>query len=473
MSAQLTGSKGNPGTPIAPSEHGERQPLFSANTLVEPLLVYREIHDRYQLVGRLEPQADGARFAYVPQYCSGSIAASEPSVPISRALPLQSMPFSPKETRSFFENLLPEGDVRRILGDAMRDREAAYPRLLQALNHESSGALVFAGNGDEPWENQAYEPCDFALLEAFAREPTRVAAELDLSSHLSLAGAQAKIGLYHKGTDPHRGWFVPRGTAPTTHIVKAGDPLLEHEAINEALCLETARRCGFDVEKSFLVPIEGEAPLLAVSRFDRVLPRVEDSHLRVSELPRPRRRHQEDLLQALSLPSWARYEVTGQPNAPLVSGLLQRNSANPLRDRMTFFRLLVFDLLVGNCDNHLKNHSLLWDKDWRECRLSPVYDIVNTRAYGFRPEMAIAFSASRRIDDVVWDDVTGTAWEMGFPVTIAARLFDEVADRFLAALDEAERSITAQGFPEVMDVAPFIALEARVRLERIAATRSR
>ncbi len=471
MAARSTGAKENHRTQAALSKSNVRQPLFSARTLAEPLLVHREIHDHYQLVGRLDPQPDGARFAYDPDYLSCAMESSEPSVPISRALPLRPTPFSPGETQSFFENLLPEGDVRRILSDAMRNREAAYPRLLQVLNHESSGALVFAGNGEEPWGDQAYEPCEFSLLEAFAREPVRVAAELDLSSHLSLAGAQAKIGLYHKGTDPRAGWFTPRGTAPTTHIVKAGDPLLVHETINEALCLETARRCGFDVEESFLIPIKGEAPLLAVSRFDRTLPQAGDAPLRVSELPRPRRRHQEDLLQALSLPSWARYEVTGQPNAPLVSRLLQRSSADPLEDRMAFFKLLVFDLLVGNCDNHLKNHSLLWDIDWRECRLSPAYDIVNTRAYGFWPEMAIAFSPSRRIDDVVWDDVTDTAWEMGFPATIVARLFDEVAERFFAALDGAEESIAAQGFPSVRDVAPFIALEARVRLERIAATR--
>ena len=42
--------------------------------------------------------------------------------------------------------------------------------------------------------------------------------EILLDTHLSLAGASGKVGLYYD--EAGDSWYLPRGLAPSTHIVK-------------------------------------------------------------------------------------------------------------------------------------------------------------------------------------------------------------------------------------------------------------
>lgn len=95
---------------------------------------------------------------------------------------------------------------------------------------------------------------------------------MGMRTRLSLAGAESKLGLYHAGSDLQSGWFLPLGTAPSTHIVKASDGAFKNQTINEALCMLAAKHCGFDVADCQLLPAGGAEPLLIVTRFDREIP---------------------------------------------------------------------------------------------------------------------------------------------------------------------------------------------------------
>ena len=64
-------------------------------------------------------------------------------------------------------------------------------------------------------------------------------------------------------------WYAPRGSAPSAHIVKAADGTFRDLAINEAICLETARQLDFDAAETLLIAVGEGEPLLAVKRFDR------------------------------------------------------------------------------------------------------------------------------------------------------------------------------------------------------------
>ena len=41
----------------------------------------------------------------------------------------------------------------------------------------------------------------------------------------------------------------------------------------------------------------------------------------------------------------------------------------------------MFNYLIGNTDNHIKNLSLLYSEDLKSIRLAPAYDIVSTVIY--------------------------------------------------------------------------------------------
>jgi serine/threonine-protein kinase HipA len=77
----------------------------------------------------------------------------------------------------------------------------------------------------------------------------------------------------------------------------------------------------------------------------------------------------------------------------------------PAQDLPTFWRALVFNWLIGNCDAHAKNFSLLYDGS--APTLAPLYDLVSTTAY---PELTTRLAMS--IDGATQiGDVNTTAWE--------------------------------------------------------------
>jgi serine/threonine-protein kinase HipA len=46
------------------------------------------------------------------------------------------------------------------------------------------------------------------------------------------------------------------------------------------------------------------------------------------------------------------------------------------RDQKELFGRMVFNILVTNDDDHLRNHAFLWDGEHRKWRLSPLYDVM-------------------------------------------------------------------------------------------------
>lgn len=72
-----------------------------------------------------------------------------------------------------------------------------------------------------------------------------------------------KTGLYYDNKD---GWYMPFGTAPSTHIVKQSHVRLSGIVANEQLCLRTAKILGIDVPESFIISVgTGEHILFATN----------------------------------------------------------------------------------------------------------------------------------------------------------------------------------------------------------------
>ena len=420
------------------------------------LYVFREYRGSYQRVGALQPDGEAAVFSYAPEYLSDATATS-----ISVSLPLQSEAFDPKVTRSFFEGLLPEGELRRLLADALHITMDAYAELLARLNNESIGALVFCTDESGPDVTYGYEAFTSEDLRRFSQQPARIALDTTLTSRLSLAGAQTKIGLYHTGDDTLSGWFLPQGLAPSTHIVKASSETFPLQTINEEFCLLAAQYCGLNTARSFLISVGETPPLLAVERFDRIFPadpRVVDG------LVAPQRLHQEDMCQAAGIPAFLKYEPTDGHYLSLVVRTLNRAAEHPLEDRLVFFEQVLFDYLIGNCDNHLKNYSLLWSEDWSLCRLAPLYDVTCTTRYSeLAHEMGIALCESRRIDDVTQTDIRHAARSVGIVEEAGWQRYLDLCKRFPQALKSAESVLVEQGFAEAADIGQFISKDSAPR----------
>ena len=413
--------------------------------------VYRQTADGYQLVGRVGYLNKSAFDSFAFVYDESYLVATD-AVEISHSLPLSAG--TDLQHAAFFEGLLPEGMRRHDLARSIPADISDYAGMIRRLGNESIGALLFFPLGSQPVTHYDYQAISFNQIEAFAREPRQTATQMGMASRLSLSGAQHKIGLFHNGDDLARGWAIPEGSAPTTHILKTAEELFENQIINEAICLRAANICGFETAAATLIPTLAQ-PVLMVQRFDRYKDRIGVV----------RRLHQEDFCQASGFTSFMKYEPTDGHFANRCASLIAECSSNPFGDRMAFFQLLLFDYLIGNCDNHLKNYSFVWDSRWSGKELSPAYDITCTTIYpNLDRAMGVSLCAERSIDAVTTESIRETARAVRISPTRVHQFASELSGCIEDAVADATRAIGGEGFVAAEQVGSAIIADMQPRL---------
>ncbi len=391
-------------------------------------------------VGYIEGNApEDARFYYAKEYLKKADAR-----PVSISLPLQEETFSAAQTRCFFEGLLPEGFTRRSVAHYIHADEGDYITILESLGKECLGAIRI-GDVNESAGDEDYEKLSIERVTALAREGATKSAQLVTKAHLSLTGASGKVGLYYD--QENNDWYLPKGAAPSTHIVKQSHIRLEGIVINEQLAIRTAAHMGIEVPESFIINVgksEDEDVLYATKRFDRIF---KDEAEKITGMTRPYRLHQEDFAQALGIRSTKKYETEKEDYFRQMFDLLRKYSANPIEDQKKLWNIVIFDYLIGNTDNHLKNYSLLYDEHLKGIRLAPAYDILSTCVYpDSTRDMAFYIGNECSLDDITRDSFRAAASEIGLGTRFALKCFDEQCQKFTHALETAVRELSDLGF---------------------------
>lgn len=303
------------------------------------------------------------KFNLIFQYDSGWLAASDAN-PLSISLPLQKEPFAPNQASPFFANLLPEADVRTRIARSLGVSESNDFKLLEELGGDCAGALSLLPEGAAPETDGDYESIPPKELDRMIEEmPQRPLITAKEGARLSLAGAQEKIPVFIKDGKI----YMPRGSHPSSHILKPAIPRFKNTVENEAFCMMLAAEAGLPVPKASIR--EGQQRAYLIERYDR---RLIDGKLT--------RIHQEDFCQALGVNYSRKYEAEGGPGLKACFALLDKHSSEPIVDKRNFLRAVVFNYLIGNCDAHAKNFSLIFDNGM--VRLAPFYDLISTRVYG-------------------------------------------------------------------------------------------
>ena len=382
---------------------------------------------------------DDARFQYISDYLNKSYAQA-----LSISLPIQEEPFSPTVTACFFEGLLPEGFTRRSVAQWLKVDEGDYLSILHGLGRECLGAICVQEDNEDL--TASYERISTEHMQALAEEGATKSAELVTQTHLSLTGASGKVGLYY---EPKQNvWYLPRGMAPSTHIVKQSHVRLNNIVTNEQLALQTASRCGIPTVQSFIVRA-GDADqslLFATQRYDRIVHEAAD---KISGLARPLRLHQEDFAQAMGIPASQKYERDPGKYMRGMFDIIRRYSANPIVDQINLWEMIVFNVLIGNTDAHVKNFSLLYSADWRGIRLAPAYDIISTTVYDQSTRnLAFSLGGVYSLDDINRNVLKRAAAEAGLSKSFAMSHFDRICNQFEACLSESARELSAMGFSE-------------------------
>ena len=404
-----------------------------------------EICGEQKNIGRIYgADTDTAVFSYSEEYLNDKNAGA-----VSISLPLRKEAFSAKETKNFFEGLLPEGFTRKTVADWLRVDENDYLALLKELGRECIGAIkIRTGEDDEPAE---YRKLSKAQLEELAKEGTESSAKYVTQTRISLAGASGKTGLYFDKNNNE--WFLPLGMAPSTHIVKQSHVRLSGIVTNERLCMMTAGMLGIEVPESFIVNLGDESDenvLFATKRYDRFF--SEKSKV-ISGLKVPFRLHQEDFGQALKISPSKKYEQNGDSYLKEMFELLRKHSANPIEDQLKLWDIVVFNYLIGNTDGHVKNFALIYDETLKKIRLAPAYDIISTVIYkSSTKNMAFSIGGKYDIDDIRKEDFEEEARKAGLGITLVMRRLSEMSGQFEAALIKAAEALEKQGYKKAPEM---------------------
>jgi serine/threonine-protein kinase HipA len=184
--------------------------------------------------------------------------------------------------------------------------------------------------------------------------------------------------------------------------------------------------------------------LFATERYDRIF---DPEGSAIDGLIRPLRLHQEDFAQALGISSAGKYESPGEEYLKAAFHLLASCSSDPIRDQLRLWDLVIFDYLVGNTDNHLKNISLLYDKNLAGIHLAPAYDIVSTAVYeSCIRDMGMSIGGEFSLDRISRDSFADEAKKVGLGTRMALEHFDRLKENFRAALTDAADTLEKQGF---------------------------
>ena len=417
---------------------------------MQRLAVQIEVKGAFKQVGEIVgTSSDDARFTYTESYLKDPESRA-----VSISMPLEQQSFSVESTRNFFEGLLPEGFTRRCVAEWLHRDEKDYLAILAGLRQECLGAIKIID------ESRAVLPSKYKELTSeevkkLAQEGATESAEMVTKSHLSLTGASGKVGLYYD--EQKDKWYLPIGEAPSTHIVKQSHIRLKRIVANEQLCLLTAKNLGIEIPQSFIIKTESneaEDVLFATKRYDR---RMQSNGRKLNGMNIPYRLHQEDFSQALGIPASEKYEKDGGSYLSKMFGILRDYSASPIEDQLKLWDICVFNFLIGNTDNHIKNLSLLYGKDLKTIRLAPAYDIVSTMVYESSTEnMALSIGGDYSIRKITEESFAKEATKAGLGVKMAMKRLDTLRKNFVEALNTGAQVLEEQGFEGTKDIAEQI-----------------
>ncbi len=302
----------------------------------------------------------------------------------------------------WFTNLLPQGAMRRWRAKLYGiDIDDTF-QLLEILGDDLPGAVTLRRT-----ESQSFGAKQRASMPIRSRRLVE-----DDKFRFSLAGAQWKLSATNLG----RGLTTTANRSDIHYIAKfhspeyPGLPLLEFATMNWAKC-SGVQTCDFalrTIDDFDVVPEElprGDGTVYVCRRFDR---------------DADRRFHIEDFAQVFDRPPGAdQYLGSYEEIARLLRWLSPKSCEE-------YLRLIVFNLLCGNGDAHLKNFSLLYEEG-RRVVLAPAYDLVSTVVYypSGRENLALRMYGTDQFTELTRRELFRLATECGMEADWSQRFISE------------------------------------------------
>lgn len=314
--------------------------------------------------GRLAGQ-----FRYVPEYLAHP--AAFPLDPIH--LPLAARSYSADRPHSgvhgVFEDSLPDDWGRRLLARRYRlarDNQRV-PGLLELLGGQGMGGLSYGKDDAVPVKKEAVDGRYLLDLQRLAARFEEDASSIDDDMALLFQAGSSPGGARPKALIRDRN---------VSYLAKFASVRDQFDVVSlEAATMELARLTGVSAASTKLVPCGANKALL-VERFD------------INNLTAGRNH----LLSMQTLLKADGYYYAGYRD---LADIIRRVCSNPVADLLKLYKQLVFNVMLGNTDDHLKNFCIMYDGDaWK---LSPAFDLVPN--IGLNREHVLRIGHSNVVDN--------------------------------------------------------------------------
>lgn len=346
-----------------------------------------EVYQGSQLVGHLERLSAGIRLSFVD-------GVSLPHGWLATTLPHETADFN--ELPSFFLNLLPEGTRLQLLLESSRSRDDPL-ELLTRVGWDTIGDVAVLPKGRSTGDRAALvKTTDLGNVSFWDLFQAGVTERPDGA----VPGVQEKISASTVA-------FGVKTPGVPSAILKLNPPKYPRLVQNEEFFLRMAKACRLDVNPAQVVyDRDGEAGLL-ITRFDRT--KRGNGKL-----------HQEDGCQLLNSPPANKYHPPLRAIADRVADLCTSGIVEIER----LLRLTAYSYLIGNCDLHAKNISVLWGD---AVRLSPGYDLLSTLPYTFL-DRHMALKLQGKDDNLRKGDFVDFGQLYGIPERATLKMIDTLCD---------------------------------------------
>lgn len=377
------------------------------------------IYIEQTLVGHYEQHEGKNFFSYAASYLQGNDAKA-----ISISLPLRLGRFDQRTTHNFFAGMLPEEQQRIIIAKNLGVTAGNDYSLLEKIGGECAGAisLLPAGIAPEQGVPEYKKLTNKNLLDIIVELPKRPLLAGADEIRMSLAGVQDKFAIAILDGN----FFLPLNGAPTTHIIKPEISGYDFSTVtNEAFCLKLAKSIGLSVADCEIGVSKGIKYLL-VERYDREVLDVKEFKIK--------RFHQEDFCQALNIAPEYKYQNEGGPGLEQCVLLVRNVVKNQVQGLKNILDAIIYNYIVGNCDAHGKNFSLLYKEN--EIILAPIYDVLCTEMYShLSHKMAMKIGDEYNIKKISSSDFMDFSEKVGLNKKLVLTRLIDMANMVLSTLN--------------------------------------
>ena len=240
--------------------------------------------------------------------------------------------------------------TRRAFRKAGEQRTLSEIDYLLAINDRTRvGALRYRREGEETFDHSIgrYRVPPLIRLPALVNAADAVLSNTETADDLRLLlNEGSPLG----GARPKSAVIDNEGRLAIAKFPKNDDDRsIPH---GEVLAMKLAAAAGIDVAATTLLDVAGR-PVSLITRFDR---------------------HQGRRIPFISAMTLLGLSDGDEAAYTDIAEVIRMYSSEPTKDLHELWRRIVFNVMVSNLDDHLRNHGFLYDRD-NKWRLSPAYDL--------------------------------------------------------------------------------------------------